>query len=508
MDVLVKEIHRARERFLSGGGTDLALRPEVAASWERCRGLGIDPGVLAPPLRTDVELDTLLSWAARPVLNRLADQLAGTPTAILLADAEGGILSRWVGDPGLHGALEKVLAVPGSVLAEHTVGTNGLGTPLAVGAPVVITGAEHLKDGYLGFCCAGVPVRDPWTAAVLGAVTITCRAEHRNALLVPLLVETVERIVGRLQGERTVGSRLQVRTSSPVLSGASALPGDPPVAPMAGSSGAWAAVVSEGRRHIASGLPMVVSGETGVGKLHLIDLLWAESGRCASPGRSARVLLDAGRLAIDGSQGVLRTLAAALAASPPLVVLRHAELCDPSSAWAIASLLDENEGRSQRAMVAATSTVVAGEGALHPALRDRLGVVQLTIPPLRDRPEDIDALVAHVTARRGGKDHRWTAEALDALRRYEWPGNGRELCNVVVAALRRRRGDLGLADLPVALHRIRAAPLSHLQRLERDAIAEGLRAVRGNKAAAAELLGISRSTLYRKLRDYRLEFDG
>jgi transcriptional regulator of acetoin/glycerol metabolism len=91
------------------------------------------------------------------------------------------------------------------------------------------------------------------------------------------------------------------------------------------------------------------------------------------------------------------------------------------------------------------------------------------------------------------------------LRRYGWPGNVRELENVIERALVLGDGDVVTADdLPERLHRhpspeLRSAKSQRLADVERDHIARTLRAMSGNKAAAARVLGLDRKTLYRKL---------
>jgi transcriptional regulator of acetoin/glycerol metabolism len=112
-----------------------------------------------------------------------------------------------------------------------------------------------------------------------------------------------------------------------------------------------------------------------------------------------------------------------------------------------------------------------------------------------------------VFAREHG-DERWSGsaspEVLRALMRYRWPGNARELRRVVRAVIvRRPSGQLTLDDLPVEVRTDIAPPgLSRMAELERDAILNALRDAAGNKQAAAERLGLSRSTLYRKLGAY------
>ncbi len=165
--------------------------------------------------------------------------------------------------------------------------------------------------------------------------------------------------------------------------------------------------------------------------------------------------------------------------------------------------------RDLRAMVA--------DGRFREDLLYRLSVIQTELPPLRDRPEDIEALVRHFAGtfgeEIGRRVERIAPEALAVLTRYRWPGNVRELRNVVERALVLGDGSsIELDDLPPELLHTAPASLAAtppqpgtirtLEQLERDAIAAALDATGGNKARAAALLGIDRTTLYRKLKDY------
>jgi DNA-binding NtrC family response regulator len=149
----------------------------------------------------------------------------------------------------------------------------------------------------------------------------------------------------------------------------------------------------------------------------------------------------------------------------------------------------------------------------------RLSVIQTQIPPLRERRDDIPRLALHFAKSFGESLGRRLTDvspaALEVLTRYRWPGNVRELRNVIERAMVLGDGaTLDLDDLPPEL--LRAAPMAPagappdarlvrpLAELEREAIMAALAATDGNKARAAALLGIDRTTLYRKLKDYAL----
>jgi DNA-binding NtrC family response regulator len=148
-------------------------------------------------------------------------------------------------------------------------------------------------------------------------------------------------------------------------------------------------------------------------------------------------------------------------------------------------------------------------GRLHPDLRAALGGIELLLPPLRDRREDVLPLarvaLSKVAARLGRRAPGLTPRAASRLLRHRWPGNVRELMNVMERAVLLCEGArIDQADLPVELGGIGelAAPASErLADVEREHILRVVARSR-SKAEAAERLGIGTATLFRKLRQY------
>jgi DNA-binding NtrC family response regulator len=208
--------------------------------------------------------------------------------------------------------------------------------------------------------------------------------------------------------------------------------------------------------------------------------------------------------------------------------------------------------RSDFRIIAATNRDLAKEvekGTFRRDLYFRLNVINIRLAPLRERKEDIPALINHFLIRSGG-NHNITAEAMEVLLSYDWPGNVRELENCVQHMAAINSGPLlHLGDLPSNLRnyltekkaqylmaaagtRFAAAPKSDagdgadisqmappgdppavqnapvvvpLLELERRAIVNALEYTKGDRSVAAHLLGIGRTTLYRKLKEYQLE---
>ncbi len=202
--------------------------------------------------------------------------------------------------------------------------------------------------------------------------------------------------------------------------------------------------------------------------------------------------------------------------------------------------------RSDFRIIAASNRDLAREvekGTFRRDLFFRLNVVNIKIPPLRDRKEDVPALVNHFLKGVGG-NYTLTAETLEVMLSYDWPGNVRELENCIQHMVAINSGPLlHVADLPSNLqnhllekksqclmaaasarpstmgaeqggsppeqlpHEAASQPLPTvipLSELERRAILNALEYTKGDRAVAAHLLGIGRTTLYRKLKEYQL----
>lgn len=157
------------------------------------------------------------------------------------------------------------------------------------------------------------------------------------------------------------------------------------------------------------------------------------------------------------------------------------------------------------------------EGKFRSDLFYRLNVIQLTLPPLRDRREDILLLVQHFlkkfAARYRKNVQSLSDEAMELLHNHDWPGNVRELENIIERAVVLAVGDnISAAQLPAAIGSDGddSFPLSSgmpLKLLEKHHILATLKACKNNYDLACKKLGIGRTTLWRKLREYQVDLD-
>ncbi len=154
------------------------------------------------------------------------------------------------------------------------------------------------------------------------------------------------------------------------------------------------------------------------------------------------------------------------------------------------------------------------EQVFRPDLLYRINTVEITLPPLRDRREDIPLLLEHFAALYSQKYNmprkRFTAAALDRLCAYDWPGNVRALRHAVERAVILGDGAAFEAgDFPLNVERSAAAPPAgepalDLDTIERDAVTRALGQHKGNVSRAAQALGLTRASLYRRMQKYGL----
>ncbi|MEW2806106.1 helix-turn-helix domain-containing protein [Streptomyces massasporeus] len=552
----------ARERFLSGRPLPPGVPEEVVAAWRRARFFGVPHDLAEPVARPPLPGESALLGAARPVLDRIVPALGAGGSLLVLTDERLRVLWTAGSVPGFGAC---------SGLSEQEVGHNSAALALRTRGRAEVHGPEHFLDRWQDVSAVGVPVLGPESGQVLGTLTVASRLcaagpPHPQAAFAEATVAAVEtelraragrgeralldayvraargpdRAVAALDGRNRLVSDAAQRLLTPEVLGAlertaagarhrdvtgvarlpdgagctahvtpvrldgttigivvaleqlddqaPAAPAPPPQIALTGSSVPWRHAVGRAVELVRSGEPLLLTGERGTGKAALArELFGPDPVQVADAARDAE-------------------LDQALSAWQPdrLLLLRHAERLAQPGVAALNSLLDQHP--DTRLLV--TYTPGAPAGPCLQRLLDKLSARSVTLPPLRERTEDIRELLPALTPRPapGQPPLTWTLDALRALEAYPWPGNVTELSHVVRALAEHRRvaGPVRRAELPDAVREGPAArPLSPMEHAERAAILEALRRHGGNKARTAVALGIGRATLYRKLREYR-----
>ena len=262
---------------------------------------------------------------------------------------------------------------------------------------------------------------------------------------------------------------------------------------LVGHSPAWRAVVDDARRAGQVDEPVLVVGERGTGRFAVADAI-ARRRRDEDP-----AVFSSAEVVVDGERAWLRRLRRAMSARQSVILRRIDQLPD-DVASAVALIVHQQPGTSIIATTESSSGIDPGLSVLV----DRLRVLQLEIPPLRERREDIAPLARHLATQLGlGELDR---EVVRALVRQSWPGNVTELEHALrSAAVRARSQPLVVGDLPRHLRRTNGRmPLRGLRKQEADAIIVALEES-ATRTEAAERLGISRATLFRRIKAYGIE---
>jgi two-component system response regulator HydG len=294
-------------------------------------------------------------------------------------------------------------------------------------------------------------------------------------------------------------------------------------------------VLELAERAAAADATVLLTGETGTGKELVARFIHGRSARATGPfvavncgalpeplleselfghvrGSFTGAVADKKGLFEEAGHGTL--LLDEVADTPPAIQVKLLRALQEREVRRVGATISV---RVDVRILAATNRDLAQAVAAREFRRDlyyRLNVINIRIPPLRERPEDIvplaRLLLERDAAAQGKEIRAISADALDVLTRYAWPGNVRELENVIErAVVLARRDRITVADLPPELRAGGGLPMADdlpgslpLREVEKRAILAMLEHHRGNRARTARALGISLQTLWRKLRAY------
>ncbi|NBM14438.1 sigma-54-dependent Fis family transcriptional regulator [Streptomyces sp. GC420] len=244
---------------------------------------------------------------------------------------------------------------------------------------------------------------------------------------------------------------------------------------------------------------LLVMGETGTGKFSLV----AEIYHRVNP-RGRSLLIDAVDISRSSYADADAETALEATALPTLYIFRNIDQLSTDGVERLNTFLLALADSDRPVYVAATLSDANIDSDL--PFHDLLVHFQqaVTVPPLRHRSEDIPAVVAQVLNKISGKrDTRVSPAALRVICRYTWPHNIRQLEEALTATLLRRPvGEIQPEDLPGYCHDAARRRLTGMEAIERDAIIKALHDANGNRVQAAAILGIARSSLYRKLKSF------
>lgn len=263
---------------------------------------------------------------------------------------------------------------------------------------------------------------------------------------------------------------------------------------LAGRDSAWLRCCEQVQECCHEGDWVMIEGENGSGRSRMAQAV----GQFVKPGRTVRIIRAE---MFDSVAGFVAELAAESGDEDFAFVIADVDDIDKEMLEPIASMLAARAGRG---WIAATST----SGALSsPGVHKqflRLFTRTVTVPALRHRIDDLEELVPLLLREiTRGADVRLAPDAMRQLARLPWPGNVSQLRRVLTETVARQRSGVIAADkLPPECRSVTKRKLSQIEALERDAIVRSLADHGDDKHAAALSLGMSRATIYRKIKNY------
>lgn len=209
--------------FMQTGRIDSSVvRPEVGASWKRCRKLGLDPHAPKQPPRLNArQLQQVMAQnqslkdVALPFLGNMANAVRGSNFILSLTDCDAVVLEVFGDEQPVEQARRNNNYVPGCVRSESTIGTNAICLSLIERKPIELWGAEHYNAMSHSWMCSSAPIFGP-DDELIGAVTLTMQIANATALTKGMVISVAEAIHDRLceRHSRQQNTRAQTMLSS------------------------------------------------------------------------------------------------------------------------------------------------------------------------------------------------------------------------------------------------------------------------------------------------------
>ncbi|HWP96912.1 MAG TPA: sigma-54-dependent Fis family transcriptional regulator [Syntrophomonadaceae bacterium] len=655
-------ISAAWGRFILSGKLEPAseVRPEILDSWRRCYAAGVDPyDGTSHALLNQEEIEFLqdknreLIEVARPFMVKLSKFVAGSGFIVFLAD-ERGFMMEVMGDDDFQDNARTVNLASGYGWREEEVGTNGIGTALALGRPFQVSGQEHYCQKIHSWTCSAAPILDEdgqvlgalqmsgpsygahlhtlgMVVAAVEAISDQMRINKQNRELTVLnnslnnifqtmsdgavlinmdgIISQINPVAAQMLGKEVLGNSIQgvfgqskkigpmlsttrpfsdvevmvdsargrlhcLVTSKPIkdedgqvtgavvffnpinkvknlvnrLSGAEA---SFYFKDIIGGSQTLLHAVQIGLQAASSTSNVLIQGESGTGKELFAQAIHNQSPRrdgpfialnCAAIPREliASELFGYSEGAFTGARRGGRPGKFELAAGGTLFLDEIGDMPLDQQASLLRVLQEKKITRigGEKIIPVDVRVICASNKNLQEEIKKsnfrqdlyyRLNVIEISVPPLRQRREDIGLLFNHLLSKISSKMdveiQYIEPSVLERLQNYAWPGNVRELENVVEKMLTRSRGPgIKLEHLPeeivsfhplanryhVAASRELGSNQGHRSDseappdLERQALLDLLGRHQGNISRVAQELGVCRNTVYRKMRFYQI----
>lgn len=527
-----------------------SVEPEVAVSWVASRNAGVDPYASTNSEGIDYEelskrlaenADTIA--VVDEVIESFRGVLRKVVTSVFYADSEGVVLYLFEGDVSNDNYRQFGTRV-GGLWREDVTGTSAVSLCVKHQDVVQLVGPEHYRVVMQDHLTTAVPIRDGEGEfiGVLAMTTLHNKVGTGLSYAQPYMLGLSMALASSIEGTIRLKTRsLDTATEKekdeyPFRELREGVWNLPRFDDFVGSSASLSNAKKLAKQAAATGMNVLISGEMGVGKLMLAKIIAAKRG--VSPeslmmlsfsGIPESILEEEvfGKESLGGGAekvGILEQ-----AKDGVLIILDVGDI-PAKIQHALLNAIEERSfcrvGGSVRVPLGSPQIVSTSEidlielvrsGKLRSDLAITLSSVSISIPPLRERRDDEHMLIGYLIKREserlGVAPPRLTSRAMQVLLAAQLPGNVRQLRNILqYAIVVSEKQTIEAEDFPLSIEEGASSGLADtdgsrvltLKEAEQKAIEHALEFTNGNIREAGRVLGISRSTLYRKMEEYRI----
>ncbi|MDT3698586.1 MAG: sigma-54-dependent Fis family transcriptional regulator [Thermincola sp.] len=534
-------------RIKNDKGARKQLRAEILHSWYRCLDYKVNPLAEAntnilnlAEFNRKLEKNSELLDICLPTMQGIYKFVAGSGFSVKIADREGYVL-KIIGDPEAVARIRLANFREGVKWDERSGGTTAIGLVLAIDKPIQVRAAEHYCRNSHALTCSAAPIHDPNTGEIIGALSMTGTVDkvHPHTLgIVVAAVDSIEKQMALCRSLQTAQMSRARRSSQQMVGAGARVHFDD----LIGKEAQFKEAVELGKTAAETDCNVLLLGESGAGKDMLAQAIHNASSHRTQPfvalncaaiprellaselfgyvegaftgakkgGNAGKFeLADGGTLFLDEIGEMPLDMQTSL-----LRVLEEKAVVRVGG-WEVTPV--------DVRIIAATNKDLKLEmsrGNFRQDLYYRLNVMAMYLPPLRERKVDIPILAASlmrsISSRLGKRVEIIQPEVLEIFLNYDWPGNIRELQNVIErSAYLAADNSITLQSLPPEMRSLGPKPVEQrdtrlaLESMEEATILSYMTKFQGNLTQVASKLGISRSTLYRKLKKYKIsDFSG
>jgi sigma-54 dependent transcriptional regulator, acetoin dehydrogenase operon transcriptional activator AcoR len=536
MNYNINIIQEAWQNFKNNGNIDDKLNPIIKRSWKRCIDYevfssGEEKGLIlnGNELKERLERNDKLIYKTTPIMQEIFQLIKGSNFIVILTDRDGYILNT-ISDPGFKKEAIKVELIEGANWGENTRGTNAIGTSIAENKPVNVYATEHLLERNHILTCSASPIKDK-KGEILGVLNISGNYQAYHPHTLALINKTVQQIEIELQesnnSDKSDKKIFTFKKNMREQKGTA----DYYFSDIIGNNEKIMEVKRKTELIAGSDTIVLLTGETGTGKELFAHAIHNHSKRFDKP----FVVINCSSIPdelfeselfgyVDGAftgskkggkKGSLQTADGGtvfLDEIEDLSIKNQARLLRFLEDKIIKPLGSNKREQLDIRLITATNKSLkklVEKGEFREDLYYRLNVINLKIPPLRDRRDDIIPLARYYLnkfVKEMDKKNKpfFTKKVLKYMYKYDWPGNVRELKNTIKGILTiLEKEKIEESDLPEYLYS-QNKTLMQIENCEKENIYKALKLFECNISRAAQELNISRNTLYRKIKKYNI----